>query len=276
MDLLIKLFNELLTSLFVFLIWPFRGSDPIWALVFISFLAGVLMLWVFARVSNQEAIRRVRERIRGNLLGIRLYQHDVRVLMQVQFSILRDTLIYMKHSVVPMLILIFPVILIIVQLNLHFSHRPVEAGRAVVVKVKLTKSSHLKTKVYLNTPPTVNIETPPVHITSAKEIAWRIRPERPGCYSLTIIADRDHVEKELCVGEGWRPISVLRTGHLNQALLYPGEPPINSSEVIDLVEITYGRMNLSMFGWDVHWLFIFFFVSIVSAYAFKHVLKVEI
>ena len=70
------LFNKLLTLLFGLLFRPFQSFDPIWALIFISLVAGVLMLWLFGKVSNQETIRAVRDRIRGNLLGVRLFGDD--------------------------------------------------------------------------------------------------------------------------------------------------------------------------------------------------------
>ena len=276
MDLLIKLFNGLLTKLFDFLLWPFRGFDPLWALVVISLLTGLLMLWIFGRVSNQEVIRRVRERIRGNLLGIRLYRHDVRVLLKLQGNILGDTLRYMKQSVLPMLVVIVPVILILVQLNLHFAQRPLEPGDASVVTVKVRKSSDLEKTIVLHTPSVVNVETPGLRVPAASEIAWRIRSDQPGCYSLKVMADTDEVAKELCVGEKWRTVSSLRTAHLGQALFYPGEPPITSSTVVDSVEIKYRPMNLFLFGWRVHWLFVFFVFSILSAFGFRRVLGVEI
>jgi uncharacterized membrane protein (DUF106 family) len=272
----VTLINWLLTNLFDILLWPFRSVDPIWALVVVSFLTGLFMLFVFGKVSNQEAIKRVRDRMRGNLLGVRLYQHDVRVVLGLQGEILHDTLIYMAYSVVPMLVLIVPVMLIMVQLNLRFSLRPLQPGHSAVVKVKFKEASQLRKDTHLQTVDAVQVETPGVRIASAKEVAWRIRAERPGHYFLKVRVDSDEVEKGLWVGEGWGTVSALRTGRLGQILLHPGEPPIHPSKAIESVEVQYHPLQLSLLGWNVHWLVLFLILSILFGFAFKRLLGVEV
>jgi hypothetical protein len=276
MNPFVHFISWLLTNLFSCLLWPFQKFNPIWALVFVSWLSGILMLWIFGKVSNQQAIGRVRDRIRGNLLGVRLYQHELRVVLQLQGSILRDTLSYMRYSLIPMLVLILPVGLILAQLNLRFALRPLEPGHPALVKVKLRDSVQRKEEINLETPATIKVETPGVYLMSEKEIAWRIRAERPGYYSLKIRTRSDDIEKELWVGEGWGAVSPLRTAHLGELLLYPGEPPINLSELIESIEVKYPVLNLSLFGWRVHWLVLFLFFSIIFGFAFKRVLGVEI
>ena len=57
--------------------------------------------------------------------------------------------------------------------------------------------------------------------------------------------------------------------------MYPGEPPI-SSGAIESVVIGYPPLDLSLFGWSVNWLVLFFILSLVSGFAFRGVLGVEI
>ena len=58
-----------MTRLFDGIFWPFMGLDPLWSLTLISFATGILMLWIFGKVSDQDRIKVVRDNIRGNLLG---------------------------------------------------------------------------------------------------------------------------------------------------------------------------------------------------------------
>ena len=276
MSLLVTLLNSLLTNLFDLLLWPLRSLDPIWALTFVSCLSGLLMVWIFGKVSDQQVIRQVRDRIRGNLLGVRLYQHNIKVVLQLQGAILRDTLTYMKHAILPMLVLIVPVGLILAQLNLRFALRPLEPGRPVVVKVKLAEASYLKQDSHLQAPAAISIETQGVRIEPENEIAWRIRAEHLGYYSLKVVADGNEIEKALWVGDGWGAVSPIRTAHIGNMLLYPGEPPIDPPGVIDAVEVKYPPLTLSLFGWDVHWLVFFLFVSIFFGFLCKRLLGVEL
>ena len=273
---LVKSINGLLTSLFGLLVWPFQGSDPLWPILFVSLLTGILMLWIFGKVSNQDAIRRIKNNIRGNLFGVRLFQHDVGIVLRLQGRIFRDTFTYLRYSTIPMLVLIVPVMLIIVQLNLHFSLRPLQPGGPTVLVVRLTEPSVLEEEILLQTPAGVRVETPAVRIESQNEISWRIRAEQPGQYPLTVQVGEEAIEKELSVGQGWRAVSALRTNSLLGLLLYPGEAPIPSSHTVESIEVKYRPLQISIWGWKVHWLVLFFLLSIFFGFAFKGALGVEL
>ena len=271
-----KVMNGLLTRLFSLLLWPFQTLDPFWGIVFVSLLTGFFMLWIFGKVSNQEAIRHIKKRIWGNLLAIRLYQHDVKVMLNLQARILRDTLRYMKYSFVPLLVILPPVLLIIIQLDLHFSLATLEPGRPVVVKAKVNDLSWLDKSVSLEAPPEIEVETPGVRISSLNEIAWRIRAQQPGRYSLRVRCGDQQVEKELLVDSVGRGVSGMRTSKFPQTLLFPGEDPIDPSTAIESIEITYPRLKLTCLGWEIHWLLLFFTFSIVFGFSFRSLLRVQI
>lgn len=280
------LINRMLTGLFDGFFWPFRGLAPIWALTVISFVAGILMLWIFGKVSNQEAIRVVRDRMRGNVIGIRLFGDDLAILMRLQVRILRHTAVYFGRALVPMLVLIVPMIFILVQLNLRFSVRPMEPGEPAVVKVRLRDASPVRETVELQVPPGIVVETPGVRIEDPdedlREIAWRIRPERPGDHMLRVKVGGDVVEKRLRVGGSWTAVSSIKPGrNFWEVLLWPGEPPIPRSRSVESVEVTYASLPLTFLFWDLNalpsgWLVFFFVASIVFGYAFRGVLGVEI
>jgi hypothetical protein len=67
----------------------------------------------------------------------------------------------------------------------------------------------------------------------------------------------------------------LRTGSPLELLLYPGEEPLDSRSV-RAVEVRYQPLSLTVLGWDVHWLVLFFVLSVASSFAFKGVLGVEL
>ena len=138
---LIDPLNAALTAIFDLLCLPFRALPPIVGLAAISCVSGVLLVWLFGRLSDQDRIREVRDRIRGNLLGVRLFRRDVAVVLRLQRLIVGDTLRFLRLAAVPMLILAAPVVLVMVQLHLRFAVRPIEPGAAVVVTVTVREAS---------------------------------------------------------------------------------------------------------------------------------------
>ena len=273
----VKILNTTLEKLFDLIVWPLRGLDPIWALLLLSLLAGVLALWIFGKVSDQKRIRKIRDRIRGNVIGIRLFGDDIGLLFRLQGRILWDTLVYMRYALVPTLVLIVPFLLILTQANLRFALKPLKPGQATVLKVRVAPNSGEPSPVTLDVPEGVVVDSPPVHTPSLGETAWRLRATAPGSYQLGVSAGGESVTKELVVGDGWGAVSPLRTGEsLIDMLLYPGEDPISPESAVRAIELAYPELPLTVFGWKIHWLIILFAGVIVFAFAFKGLLGVEI
>lgn len=267
----------MVTGLFDLVVWPFAALSPIWALLAVSLFAGVLMLWLFGKTSDQARIHSVRNWIRGNMLAIRLYGDDLGLLFKLQGRILRATLTYLRLSLVPMLVMLVPVLLILIQLDLRFAVRPLAPGESTVVKVQLRAGSALSAPVTLEAPDGVTIETPAVRIESLGELAWRVRGRVPGRHRLVVAAGDERLEKVLVVGNRWGAISKRRTGEgFLDVLLHPGEPPIDASSPVKAIEVRYADLPLPVFGWDLHWLLVFFVASMVFGFAFRRTLGVEI
>ena len=269
--------NRITTLVFDIICYPFRGLPPIWALTVISILTGILMLWIFGKTSNQDAIKIVRNRVRGHLMAMWLFGDDLLVLLRTQGRLFKETIVYMGHATWPMLVMLVPVLLILTQLNLRFSVKPLPVGAEAVVNVNLRKNLPSEQPVELEVPEGIVRETPGVRIDSLKQVAWRVRPQEPGLYQISAHTDGHDVQKQLLVGSRWDSVSALRTGrNLWEMLLYPGEPPIPSSSAIESIEVTYDPLPLTIFGFGVHWLVFFFVVSLAAAFAFRRALGVEI
>jgi hypothetical protein len=271
--------NKFLTFLFGLVYVPLKWLGPLWSLVGISWLAGIFLVWVFGKVSNQDAIRRTRDRLSGELIGLRLFKDDLVVFFRIQFQVLLWTLRYLRHSLVPMLILMVPTILILIQLNYHYGLRPLAVGEQAVLKVKLRDATALLRgdPLTLTAPKNLTIETDGVRIPELKEICWRIRGVSPGRFDVTVSNGQEKVTKQAVVGGRVEGVSSLRTGEdWLTSLLYPGEAPIPRQSVIESIEIRYPKLDIFFLGWRVHWLLIFLILSLGFGYAFKGMLGVQI
>jgi hypothetical protein len=272
-------FNSLVTRSFDLVLRPFGALDPLWGLAAVSIATGVLMLWIFGKVSNQEAIRAVRNRIRGNLIGIRLFGDDLGILFRLQGRILRQTVVYLGHSLLPILVMIIPVVIILAQMNLRFSDRPLAPGETAVAKVTLREGygSPLRHEIGLTGSDGVAVETAGVRIEPLREVAWRISATRPGTHRLTVQVGEEKIEKQVVVGRGWSAVPALRTGRgFLEALLYPGERPIAPGSVVEAFEVRYASLPLKIAGFEVHWLVFFFLVSIGAGLIASRFLGIEI
>jgi hypothetical protein len=279
MTSIVSIFNTALTFLFELFYGAFKWLGPFWSLIALSILGGILLVWIFGKVSNQEAIKRARNRLSAELIALRLFKDDLRIFFGVQGQVLVWTLKYLRHSLVPMLILMVPAMIILIQLNLHYALRPLAIGETALVKVKLRDAAALTSNggLSLQAPPNLKVETQGVRIAEMKEISWRVRGASAGRFDLVVSDGKTPVTKKAAVGGRTEGVSSLRTGaHWLTNLLYPEEAPIPKSSAIESIEILYPELGLTFLGWHVNWMILFLIVSLVFGYAFKGVLGVHV
>ena len=154
MTAVISILNTIVTFLFGLVYTPLKFLGPFWSLAGISCLSGILLVWIFGKVSNQDAIQSTRTRLSGELLGLRLFKDDLRVFFGIQGQVMRWTFKYLRYWMIPMLILMIPTMIILIQLNLHYGARPLRVGEQALLKVKLRERSN--TDVSLSAPANPN------------------------------------------------------------------------------------------------------------------------
>jgi uncharacterized membrane protein (DUF106 family) len=272
--------NSILNRLFDLLFYPFRHLNPWWGMIYISLLTGLLMLAIFRLTSNQAGIKAAKDRIKAHLLEMRLFKDNLRVSLGAQRQILAANLRYIGYSAKPLAVMIIPLLLILAQLNFWFGYRPLSVGEPAILKVHLEKSADPMTmNIDVQTPPAIRLETPPLRLAEQREIDWRIRPQAEGVSRLTVsLAGGRGISKSVAVGGN--PLSRLTPLRVRRGVfeefLNPGEGALPTGQSVDSVEIIYPGRRLSLFGLRLHWLVVYFGLSIILGFVLKRPFKVEI
>jgi uncharacterized membrane protein (DUF106 family) len=271
--------NTLFNKLFEFLFFPFLNTNPWVSMIIISLLTGILMLFIFKLTSNQEGIRKTKNRIKAHLLEMRLYNDSFITSLQAQGNILKANLRYMGYSFKPLLVMIIPVLLILIQLNFWFGYTPLKPGESTLLKIKLTEGYNpMETDVSLDLPPEILMQTPPLRIIEDREIDWRIAAAKPGVHEAVIKIGIHRHDKKIYAGQNsLMRISPLRPeSNFFQTLLYPVEKPIPKGLPIQSIEVHHPAGGLELIGIRIHWLIAFFALSIIFGFSLKGLFGVEI
>ena len=270
--------NSILQPIVSGMLYPFR-QFPIVALVLISIVTAVGLLLVFKKTSNQTALEAVKRRIHASLFEIRLFNDDLRAIFRAQFEILRTNLSYLRLQLVPLIFILPPMILLLTQLQPHYGYRGLHLDESVLVKVEVAESlsgeGAAKPAVELEVPAGLRLETPPVWIPSRGELAWRMKAERQGEYELTVQLGDESFGKSVQVTEDFVSRSPLRAvpGFVDQ-LLYPAEKPLPKGASVRTIQLTYPEEPTFLFM--PRWMWIFFVLTIVFAFALRKPMKVTI
>ena len=136
---MINLINTVFNVIFSVLFLPLNRLSPIWGLTIFSLITGLLMIVIFKRVSNQEGIRRVKNHIKAHLLELRLYKDSAGLSLVAMKDIFISNGKYLGLALRPMLVLMIPVIIIIIQLAARFEYRTLSVGETTIVRTTVIK-----------------------------------------------------------------------------------------------------------------------------------------
>lgn len=259
---------------------PFARLNPFWGLAFASLITGAVMVFIFKYISNQEAIRRAKARVRGFFLEVWIYKHEFRTVMGSVGRILKANFKYMRYAVAPLLVMIIPVVLIMVHLNLRYGYRPLNLNETAVLTVRWENSSVLRdTSLKALGGEGINIETKPVRALGKNEATWRISGSKPGVHSVTVYWEGGDVAKDIAFEED-RVVKLSprrsAVSSVVDAFFSPGEKPLPRESGVAAVYVNYPEVEMNVLGLEVHWIIVFFILSIAAGFALKGVFGVEI
>jgi len=272
-----RLFH-ILNACFRVVIEPLGRISPTLALLTLSLFTGIVMLLIFRTTSNQQAIKRTKDRIKAHLLEILLYNDNLGMVFRAQGSVLVHSLKYMGFAMVPMAAILVPVAIILTQSSHFFEHKPPAPHESVTLTVTLTQwVPEIAEKTSISVPVGLSLETPALRIPEKKQIVWRIGAREPGDFEVVVRTPARSYTKQLRVADSRRWLSYARVRPaFARALLHSGEPPLDRDAPIDSIEVNYTYARVRIGPIEAHWLVHFFIFSMVFAFIVKPVLKVEI
>ncbi len=260
-------FNSWLTWIGAVLLDPFQ-SYPVTGLVLWGAVSGIVATYVFGRTSSQRRLAQVADQTRAQLLAIKLFKEDLRVTFQCQLALLKATGKRLAYSVPPMLVMIIPFLLVMVQLAVRYEKEPLRPGAATVVRMKLADDAwDTMSNVKLEAPPGV-VETESLRDEFQHTLCWRIRPPKPGSIRLSWRLGGEEIHKEVAVAEeaALVCVSTRRPGTgVWDRLLHPAEAGFSSADPVQSIDVEHSVRRLPVFGLDVPWWATFLIASTISA-----------
>ncbi len=268
--------NSGMNFLCEFLKYLIAGLPGWLSITAISAVTGVFLLIVFKHTSNQKAIGCTRDKIKAQLLAMKLFKDFIPVVLKSQVRILVNAFLLLFHSLRPTAVMIIPFSLLLGQLGLWYQARPLKVGEEAVITMQLSGSeTDAWPQVILDPSSAIQITTDGVRVFSKREIFWKAEALQAGQHQLTFLVDGQPVEKDLAVGEGFMRVSGKRPGyHIADLFMHPFEKPFDGDSAVQSIQIGYPDRVSKINGTD-WWVFYLFIASMVFALALKPVLKVK-
>ncbi len=273
-------FNAAMRALVGLLPGPLSKWHPLWGLGATALVTAVLALLVYRAVSNQAAIRRAKDRIRGHLLEVRLYRDEGAAVFRALLGMLANNAMYLLHSLLPVAFLLWPVVAILAQLNLWYGYGAPAPGDTVILKARFADALPSNSAPGLTLPAGLVLDAPPLVIPSENEVDWRLRGQKSGRFVVEVHAGGEGAaayRKVVTFADSTAMLSPKATAEgAWQAFLFPGEAMLPKGGPIRLMEAVYRPATVRVFGRRMHWLIPFFVLTMIFAYALKGVFRVEL
>lgn len=273
---MINIINTFFNTLFDILLFPFQNLNAFWAILFVSFLTGIVMLSIFKKVSNQKKIHRVKNKIKAYLLELRLYNDDISLSLSATVRLFTSNLLYFVQVVRPLIVLFIPVSLILIQIGSRYGNRPLNPQEQTTVSVTVKENIKMQ-EISLISSKGIIIETDPVRIPNQHKIYWRVKGLQNGTWNVSCRYNTEKIEKRVVVGTSATLMSNSRKSKYSiSAFLHPAEKTLPKNQFLKEITIHYPEEPIEFAGLHIHWLALFFVLSIMFGFVFKGFLGVEI
>ncbi len=270
-------FNHIIIKLVDAILFPFKSLHPLLTLTILSIAVGIVFILIFRSTSDQNKIREKKEQIQGYMMEMRLFKDNPRILLSAFGNIICNNLSYIKYALKPLLVMSIPVIIILIHLDAWYGYMPLKKGDSVILSVKTRGIIKSHDKVEIIVSDGIVVETPPIWIPDANEVDWRIRVDEWGEHVLKLNIQGRIYEKNIMVSEKLNRVSRIKASSgLWNNIFNLGERPIPENDGIQEIAVHYPLRMYEIFGWKMHWMVIFFILTIISGFTLKGYFNVSI
>ncbi len=254
----------------------FLFTSPLAIVVVLSIVIGLLMVVLFGYTSNQKAIKIAKDQLKAHLLAVRLFQDQLHVVMGSYGRILRGTGRYLKLAFMPLLYVIIPITLLIVQVDRYLGSAGIPINVPFLVTARMSNGDGLN-DVSLELPPEVTTTAPAVHVPVEREVVWRLQASKEGAYEVRVVAGGQRVTKTVHVSSELPRVSPVRLrGHFWERMFSSAEPALPEDSPVDSIAIRYPERTIDIAGYEMNWIWLFFIFSMIAGFIFKELLGIQV
>ncbi len=267
--------NYSITRLFDVILYPFAFINDFWGILFLSAVSSLVVLVVYKYLSSPGKIKDAKDKIKANILAIRLYRDFWKVILISFGKSVLYTLKYFSLNLLP-LVLVLPILVpIFSQMDVRYRMRPFQTGEAAVVKAYFNDAVD-NLDIQLQASDSVKPLMNPVFVTAKKEVNWRVAVQADNAFDLQIkVGDKIHTKK-LAAGNYKGAISNKKYSYSSiNHFFYPAEPLFDSAGNLKAVYVAHPGKTVNFLGTRIHWLLHYLVLMLVIVLGLRKKFGVE-
>ena len=242
----------------------------------ISLVIGLVMVVVFGYTSDQKAIHVAKDRLKAQLLALRLFQDQIQVVLRSYGRIVLATGHYLRLAFKPLLFVIVPITFLIMQVDRYLGSLPLSTGQSFLMAARMDGPDSLN-QTSLLLLEGLSSTAPAVHVLATNEVVWRLVAKKNGEYVVKVQVDEQQFAKKVVVGSGLSRLSSIRIrGRFWERIFLSAEPALPDNKFVQAIDVQYPARNIAFAGIEWNWIWLFFVLSLAAGFLFKSMLGIEI
>jgi len=251
--------NGAVTALFDVLLTPLELVGEEFALIMVSGVFGILALIAFKYISSQKGIKAAKDKIKGHMIEIRLYQDDLVIVAKAIGKVLLRNFQYVAYNFGPFIPLAVPFVFVLAQLVVRYAFVPIPvtpdyqhllSGQATMISVEMADGHFDDVTALEMTLPEGLAPLKPgkrARIAATGRFYQEIVATAPGAYEIEFKLKGETIVKRLYAGETEaRMMQGERVQSLFESSLWPAEEKFGGESAIARITFIYPESNL---GW---------------------------
>lgn len=281
---MIQKINYFITKIFAAMLYPFSFINDFWGILFLSFVTSIFVLVVYKYLSSPRKIKQAKDKIKANILAIRLYKDFWKVIIGSFFKSLFYILKYFALNIGVIIIILPLLIPLFMQMDARYGSRPFRVGEEIIIKaaffqdpntldVKLLESEHYKLKmnpVFINAFKDAEKQKP------LQEVNWKVEAAAAGAAKIRVKINDKIFEKSLYIGKHKKALSQKKLSNSSlEHFIYPVEDLFPGGSALKYIYIDYPGKSVSFIGLRIHWIIYYLVLVLIIVLALRKRFGVE-
>lgn len=271
---------SVLNALFDLFDMALGWMGPFMVVTVLSAVTGVLFIVSFPHVSAQGAIVAVKDRIKFNLLGIRIFQDDMPTVGKGVVGALFWNFAYIALNILPMAVMAAPFMVVWFQLNALYAYQPMETGERTTIVAEFQEGVKAH-EVQVEMPEGLELVR---RGNTQDKLVLVVDAKAEGSHELGFLANGETVTKTVEVDTNPRRLARLRTATpfalfaaAKDPIVKFGDPNLPSDGPVRTITVPYQVQPLGFLGGgEISIMLWFVVVSLAVGFGLKGVFGVEI
>ncbi len=282
--------NRVTTAVFDTILGPIAGLGALWVVTLVGALFVVPALVLFKHISWQRGIKGAKERIKGHLIAIRIYQDDLAVVASSVGRILVRNTQYLGLNFGPLLPLLPPFTLVVAQLATRYGFEPLAVETRPAAELRMGDGTMLEVRfapgrlaeaggLVVELPAGLEAITPLVRSPGAGVAFQEVVARQVGDWTVTLRTGTGEVQTKRVV-VGVAPTGAFQPERVRSfwaAWLWPAEPMLPADSAFERIAIAYPERPLPFSpGGPIGVMIVFFLASVVSGVVVLKAFRIQI